>query len=1405
MNPDCGQLNPLQRDGTSQFQRLVRALHPSYVEVDERELSDLLLYAREYARLIRFYSSQNNSSGDWSKFIEADVTTLVAIVAKADLEPQRIAIEEASDLTDLVSPTIQLIGRAYEWYGRAKKGLSLHALLDRTINSVLKEELVNIVAYGYRLQELGAALADEELSTPFLGQNPALLSGVQADRSLFPSGNLANDSEAEPAEQRMRRSFQNAYEAIVAIVRQAPQLLEQTLNEYPQHQPHAALFLAFLQLFRIAQRDMNTITKRHLDFYYQDVLQVALKPEVPDEVHMVFELAKQFSSHLVAEDTLLKGPKDENQATVLFGLDSDLVVNKTQLYEAGGLRTVFLKKTYDSALPGPSTPYTIENIYAAPFANSLDGFGEEALPDGEKWASFGNASLPYARVGFAIASPLLLLQEGRRVINITFELDNSAGEDFGEGDDTNHPIANELRHNIKLRYSGEEGWVEASITAVAFSLVASEETGSLAFTIELPPESPPCLPYVAGDLPPGYATEEPIFEFVLDNEGLSAGYIDFEPEYLANESEATIKIPAFLQRRILAFFNRPAGEDDWAEIAGVEPQDGPVFDNTDFFVNPSENPDPDYDLGEVVARRILQMRDTDFGGRYTSLNQLASVPGVGVDKLNDLFYTFYVLSVLEDNISALKARATNYRSDRSYELGDIVIWNGEYYRALASVQNIAPSAASDFWEWLPRSYPYKYLQSMPVTAMDLTVHVEDLRSLILENDFGQLNPAKPFLPFGTQPKKGSAFYVGSAEVFSKPLSELNVEVAWADLPEENFRAHYNEYRTTDSSGVLNGTIPVSGNAHFTAEVELLQNGEWSSSGLAEDVWTLFEPENAISDPSEEKVYSSSISGLELAGQREPFDRLQLDLKRGFLRFVLQQSFLHKEYPRWIASAALASANNASLIPNEPYTPTISGLSLSYTASTREVYDTLPYPDRQSHLFHLTPFGWQAFYPGPEKVDLEAAVIRDLLVPLFPQGAEGGARDAEGHLYVGLTGLEPEQQVSILFQVAEGSDDPTLQKQELQWSYLSHNRWMDFKRTQLLSDTTNGLLNPGIITFTMPKAMTDQHTRMPAGVYWIRASVGQQTRAVSDLIAVMPQAVKASFRKARANDLNRLADPLPAEEIGKLNARRAAIKSVLQPFASFNGQLKEQNTVPEGVTGEDRFMPQYNEYYIRVSERLRHKRRAVTIWDYERLVLQQFPDIYKVKCLNHTQIAKEGQLASEQAPGHVKVIVLPNLRNKNAVDPLRPMASLSQLEAIKAYLNPLKSDFATLEVRNPLFEQVQVAFNVQLMPGRDKGFFTQQLQTDILRFLSPWLYDDGAGLELGGRVHRSVILNHVEEREYVDFVTDFKLHHFIPGQAARLDVEEARATTSSSVIVSVPAEQHLINPDLSIACLNELSS
>ena len=109
-------------------------------------------------------------------------------------------------------------------------------------------------------------------------------------------------------------------------------------------QPHYALFLAFTWLFRVLQKDINSLTERHLDHYYKEILQLDTKPAKADSVHLLFEIAKNVDQHLLKKGTLLKAGKDDGGKELFYALDQDLVLNKASVAE---LKTVFREPRFN--------------------------------------------------------------------------------------------------------------------------------------------------------------------------------------------------------------------------------------------------------------------------------------------------------------------------------------------------------------------------------------------------------------------------------------------------------------------------------------------------------------------------------------------------------------------------------------------------------------------------------------------------------------------------------------------------------------------------------------------------------------------------------------------------------------------------------------------------------------------------------------------------------------------------------------------------------------------------------------------------------------------------------------------------------------------------------------------------
>ena len=168
-----------------------------------------------------------------------------------------------------------------------------------------------------------------------------------------------------------------------------------------------SILLAFLQLFGYVQQDINGLTQKHLDYYYEQVLGFRRLPPRPDEVHVVLELAPHVQQHLLPAGTTLEAGKDTLGNPLSYVTNREIVLNKAKL---GAIKTILVDA--DGA------------IYAAETANSADGQGAPLEGEPARWPTFGHpANMQLSTVGFAIASPLLLLREGERTITLKVAFD----------------------------------------------------------------------------------------------------------------------------------------------------------------------------------------------------------------------------------------------------------------------------------------------------------------------------------------------------------------------------------------------------------------------------------------------------------------------------------------------------------------------------------------------------------------------------------------------------------------------------------------------------------------------------------------------------------------------------------------------------------------------------------------------------------------------------------------------------------------------------------------------------------------------------------------------------------------------------------------------------------------------
>lgn len=1251
--------NPLHHNGTSQAQRLLPGMDKNkFALVDEKDYSDWIVFASEIAAYINYYDSTNNVSGNWQVFFSSDISARLGIIAIQDIDRYRIEIKERLDfirddnhqssiitvkikLNELFSAVLTLCKALDEIQLKLPVETTLKSTLLNLIKTKLAPALKKLIAYHAAANDslheylnhsflstwkiLNKPLTDATviISTDGLSDNWLFetdktnwndyVNSIEKDDSVFnnPLTGVSNDylSIEHAANHNLFIGiFDICLTSYTSIKKEAESELLKAFESYDAHTAHYALFLSFLKLFRFAQNHGNTITQRHLDFYYREVLKFQPRPALANHVHVLGEVAKQVDDYLLAAGTILKAGKDSLNNDVVYTLDSDTVLNKARIAQ---LKTYFKYNAGDKAHE-PGTTKVMQNnegrVFASPVANSDDGRGAELTSKYKEWHpyvhkvyaddAFQSFAMPKVQLGFALASHYLYLTEGERKVYIRLVTNPSA---FLDG------------KKIECWLTTEKEW---------------------------------------------YKVNTPV--------------VNSQDKKLSDKLTACTEIS---------------------------------------FTIPGSDP------------AIVNYNAAVHGGLFN-----CALPVLKVYLINE---------------------------DTSV-------------------------------------YEYDAIKDLIVTQVEIRVEVgmEDnynqkgLKNLLISNDFGALDVSKPFLPFGSQPRKDAGIVIGHKEIFSKKNASVKLNIEWADLPGDfkdiNYNSNYSS--SIDSTTGLYSYFKNSDVTPYYPNVlpYFLQSGFWdnhignpaseipekeifnmTASKVQVSFTDLLIPENAVFDSSKNDEYLFNAASV-----------------NGFLKLGLNGDFGHSNYLKDLSTYLVEKSKSdhydkaVGVEPTEPYTPKIKSLYASYSAYTvNGIADISTYTTREIRFFHLYPFGEgeQHKYLNPTG-DV-------FLLPQFKHTRSGNPTSHCGEFYIGIENLEPGQAVSILFQVMEGTTDPKLVKppEHLHWAYLVNNQWVEFESNEY-SDSTQDLVQSGIIAFAIPKTATANNTILPAGYVWLRAAISEAAEAVCKLLSVDAQAAVATFSDNK-NAEDFLNSPLAAGTISRLKTPDAAVKKISQPYSSFGGRQNESS----------------DHFYFRVSERLRHKSRAITIWDYEHMVLEAFPEIYKVKCLNHTQI--EDGFYNEVKPGHVSIITIPTLQNSNDADPLKPYTQQSVLTNIKNYLKKKISCFVNLHVRQPQFEEIKMEFSLKLYDQfKDFNFYSVKLQEEITQLLSPWAYGNPSSIDFGGKVNKSVLINFIEERYYVDYITDVYMYVKINDLTEESsDRDEILASTARSILVSVSAPKHIIHP------------
>ncbi len=668
-------------------------------------------------------------------------------------------------------------------------------------------------------------------------------------------------------------------------------------------------------------------------------------------------------------------------------------------------------------------------------------------------------------------------------------------------------------------------------------------------------------------------------------------------------------------------------------------------------------------------------------------------------------------------------------------------------------------------------HPHRFLEKLVINDIVINAHVSEATDLILSNSIGELDSSVPFTPFGPAPHPGSYLRIEHPLILQRNLTELELSLDWNGLPQgingmqdhyweypgdirnESFKASLSQTRNLDHTNPNQETFPLfttnqnSGRLQSLTKIHVKLENLFFGNGIA-----------TIKEPS-----------------TEPYAPLYIILTHP------DMAFGHHLYSNIYAQAALQKrrfVKKALPLPKLPYTPTLEQIQVNYTNTSKEIM--LRKRDDEGSdikLVHLYPFGHEQVFPATIKSP------RFLLPQIRFKGC----------LYLGIKQVRRQDTLSIGFDLEPAIYPHTLvKKPAIIWEYLVNNEWLPFKEL-LLEDTTEGLIKSGILKLKMPENIQLDNTRLPKDHFWIRAGTHDIEDPSSKIKNLFTQAVSVTCSRRKKNI--ETAD-YPEGSVTKINID--ADKKILKITGPYHWRI-------------DEVMEDEESYYSRISERLRHKNRAVTPWDFERLVLDKFQQIQKVRVYGRNKYPDELVKGSS-----VQIVVIPRDHTSGYGDEKREALDFSTLLEIKKYIKRFVSPHVHVEVSNPVYELLKVRCYVQVNDYAQSGHMYHQLNQELIHFLSPNTDIESFDKGFEESISKTEILNFIESRPYVKNVLNLSIFQLVNIEESYkiidteliANIDRLRTISPYAILTSAPLHHITIVPEdrslLEIAYIDDVA-
>lgn len=711
-------------------------------------------------------------------------------------------------------------------------------------------------------------------------------------------------------------------------------------------------------------------------------------------------------------------------------------------------------------------------------------------------------------------------------------------------------------------------------------------------------------------------------------------------------------------------------------------------------------------------------------------------------------------------------------------------------------------------------------QQPPVLqSVHIRVQVDSVTTFQLFNDSGALSTKTAFAPFGIGPALNSRFIIGSAEIFSKPLETLGLQLKWNDLPED-LSVYYDTYNKCllqqqppippppvpsppepkvpwykklwnwikgifgCKSNQQPGT-PLFNNDCFTAGFQLLENRKWVHFTPVHKIsctppapviqLTGVHPSSSLKlfpyplepnvSPASCYVYLPETMHLYKADpsiQATPLLKFTDTSSSGFLKMELAgpvYGFGGDLYPGVVSYVSLY---NAQLIYEKvkkpkflPPAPLPFTPKLSGITAGYSASQTCSFTGGKSDDYPLLCYALQPF--GTQTLFDNTDACSVSVVAGIPADVNKVTLPAGLPLYPSLA-----YNGYLFLQLANVNPGYTL---NLYFELAGGNPdepgvgGINFFYKSDKGWNPLPVLADSTIGLTCSGLVTVNIPGDIADDYWLAFTTLSKPSSFAQTVYVQTNGIEA--QRVTVMQQGPVVH-IPANTIIKTKDAVPQIGALFQPFASTGGKAAEDDVAAN----------------TRISQRLKTKDRAVTQEDYYRLVRVHFPDIYF-----------SSAFVDEQARA-ITVCVARSINNWTDAGAFLPVVSKCRKEKIRAFLLQRANPFYDIKVTDFEWQYIQVSATVTLLPGFESNSVSANIAHSLNLYLSPWIRNDGQRSFNSQSLSNGQVSGFLSGLSGVAVVTDVSFSTVNGKKKAGPGL--AKVTPLSQKALFVPGINHIIN-------------